>query len=353
MTNYEKLMNECFKLSLRSGGQNLPNPYVGAILYDEEKNEIISSGYHKQYGEAHAEVNAINSANGMTRGKTLIVSLEPCSHYGKTPPCCDLIIKSGIKKVVFALSDPNPKVDGAKKLKEAGIVVIQGILEDKAREINKIFIKNQIQKKPYIMMKTATTLDSKIALSNGSSKWITNERSRYEVQKLRSEYQAIMSGSGTILADNPRLNVRLKNKKSPIRIVFDKSNKIPLDYNVFNNDGTRIILINNSDIKVPSHIEKIKFDDFNSLFKKLYNIGVYSIMVEAGSGLNSVLLKACEVDEINQFVAPTIFGSGLDFVSGLNIDRIDEAIKLKNVIIKKLDDNFLIKGRLNYENTGY
>lgn len=326
----------------------MPNPFVGAIIWDEEKKEIVSSGYHKEYGKAHAEVEAIKNAKGNTKNKTLIVNLEPCSHYGKTPPCADLIIQSGIKKVVIAMADVNPIVryNGIKKLKDASIEVISGVLEDEAKELNKIFIKNILTKKPYVMLKTATTLDSKIATVNNKSKWITNEKSRLEVQKLRNSYQAIMSASGTILADNPRLNVRLKNKKSPIRIIFDPNNKVPLDYNVFNDDGVRKILINNSKINLKKDIEQINFTNFDELFKKLYEMNIYSIMIEAGQGLNSLLLKNNEIDEINHFFAPKIFGSGLNYVDDILIDEVDEAIELENIKIKRFDDNFLINGKI-------
>ena len=347
MKTYKKLMKKCFSYALKAKGKNMPNPFVGAIVYDEEKQEIISFGYHKKYGENHAEVNAIENAKGNTKGKTIIVNLEPCSHYGKTPPCADLIIKSGFKKVVIAMSDPNKKASGGvEKLKNAGIEVVIGVLEKEAKALNKIFLKNILSKKPYIMLKTATTLDSKIALSNGQSKWITNEKARKEVQKLRSEYQAIMSASGTILADNPKLNVRIKNKKSPIRIIFDPNNKIPLSYNVFNNDGVRIILINNSKIEIPKHIEQISFTNFDELFKELYQKGIYSIMVEAGSGFNSLLLESREIDEINQFIAPKIFGNGLNFVDNLKTENIEKSITLEDVKIKQIDDNFLINGKI-------
>ena len=344
--NYEKLMRICFTQAKKAKGNNLPNPYVGAVVYDEEKNEIISIGYHKKYGESHAEVNAILNAQGNTKNKTIIVNLEPCSHYGKTPPCADLIIKSGFKKAIVAMIDPNPKVknNGINKLKNAGIEVIVGILEQEAKDLNKIFIKNILEKKPYVMLKTATTMDSKIALLNKKSKWITNEKSRNYVQKLRSEYQAIMSASGTILADNPKLTCRLKNKKSPTRIIFDPNNKIPPDYNVFNNDNTRIILINNSNPTLPKHIEQIKFTNFDELFKTLYKMGIYSIMIEAGCNFNSELLKNNEVDEINQFIAPKIFGSGINFVDKINIEEINQSIQLEKIKIKCFDDDILING---------
>ena len=290
---YEKLMKKCLLLSKKSKGLNLPNPYVAAIIYDEKKDEIISFGYHKKYGENHAERNAILNSEKSTEGKTLIVNLEPCSHFGKTPPCCDLIIKSKIKKVVIAHSDPNPKVNkkGIKKLQEAGIEVIEGVLKNEALELNKIFIKNQIEKKPYIMTKIAATLDFKIAKEINKPTIITNKKSHNFVQKLRNEYQAVLTASGTVLADNPRLNVRLKNKKSPIRIIFDPNNKLNFTYNVFNNDGTRIILVNNSNIKTPDYIELISFTNFDKLFRDLYQKGIYSIMVEAGQGFNNELFR--------------------------------------------------------------
>lgn len=344
---YNKLMQKCINLAKKANGRNMPNPYVGAIVYNEEKDEIISSGYHKKYGQAHAEANAIKNANGNTKDKTIIVNLEPCSHYGKTPPCADLIIKSGFKKCVIGMLDPNIKASGGVQiLEQAGIEVVTGVLEKETRELNKVFLKNILTKKPYVMLKTATTLDGKIALSNGESKWITNEKARFEVQKLRSEYQAIMSASGTILADNPKLNVRLKRKKSPIRIIFDPNNKIPLNYNVFNND-IRVILVNNSKLELPKHIEQISFDgSFDKLFKELFNLGIYSIMVEAGCGFNSQLIKADEIDEINHFIAPKIFGGGLDFVNDLNFGKIDDTIELKDVKIKQIENNFLINGKI-------
>ena len=347
MNKYKKLMQKCINLAKKAHGKNLPNPYVGAIVYDEKEEKIISTGFHEKYGEAHAEVDAIKNAKGNTKGKTIIVNLEPCSHWGKTPPCADLIIKSGFKKAIIATLDLNKQATGGlKKLQEAGIETILGVLEKEAKDLNKVFFKNTLTKKPYVMLKIASTLDGKIALNNKKSKWITNEKARLYSQKLRSEYQAIMSASGTILADNPRLNVRLKNKKSPIRIIFDPNNKIPLSYNVFNDD-VRIILINNSKINLPKHIEQISFNgNYDDLFKELYKMNIYSIMIEAGSGFNSELIKNNEIDEINHFIAPKIFGGGLDFIKGLNIEEIENSIKLKDIKIKQLEDNFLINGKI-------
>ena len=217
---------------------------------------------------------------------------------------------------------------------------MEGILEEEAKELNKIFIKNQLEKKPYIMTKIALTLDYKIAKEKNKPTVITNEKSHLLVQKLRSEYQAILSASGTILADNPRLNVRLKNKKSPIRIIFDVNNKLDFRFNVFKNDSVRIILINNSNIKVPNHVEKIPFVNFDELFKTLYNMGIYSIMTEAGQGLNSMLFEAREIDEINCFIAPKIFNNGVNFTYDVG------EINFKNVKIKNIDDDILINAKV-------
>ena len=245
MKQFEKYMYQCFDLAKKGLGSVSPNPLVGCVVLDKN-DEVISVGYHKKYGMAHAEVNCINSAPQNTdfSKTTLVVNLEPCSHFGKTPPCADLIIKKGIKKVVIGLVDPNEKVkgNGIKKLKDAGIEVIYPFMEMECTKLNKIFIKNITQKKPYIAIKTATTIDSKIASDTNSSKWITSNLARLEVQNLRTSYQAIMTGSGTILADNPKLNVRIKGKKSPTRIIFDPNNKASFDYDVFNNDGSFFIL---------------------------------------------------------------------------------------------------------------
>ncbi|MBR1617258.1 bifunctional diaminohydroxyphosphoribosylaminopyrimidine deaminase/5-amino-6-(5-phosphoribosylamino)uracil reductase RibD [bacterium] len=349
MNIYEKLMKKCFSLAKKSKGKNLPNPYVAAIVYDEDENKIISEGYHHKFGSIHAEVDAINNAGGNTINKTLIVNLEPCSHYGKTPPCTDLIIKSKIKKVVFAHFDPNKNVHGEKILKQNGIEVISGILEKEAKDLNKIFIKNQTQKKPYIMLKTATTQDSKIALLNGNSKWITNELSRKYVHKLRNEYCAIMTGAGCVKKDNPYLTSRIKNSKNPIRIIFDPNNKLDLSYNVFCDDNTPIFWVNNSNIKTPNHIQKLNFKDISTLLTELYQKGIYSIMIEAGKGLNSLLLNLGEVDEINHFIAPKIFGSGINFIETEEIFQIKDAIELYDIKTKKFGDDILINAKIKKE----
>lgn len=344
----EKFIKKCLKLAEKGGLNVLPNPLVGCVITDTEGN-IISEDYHKKIGEFHAERNAIlKTADEKLNGAILYVNLEPCSHFGKTPPCADLIIEKKIKKVVFSMFDPNPKVNGMgyKKLKEAGIEVITGILEDEAKELNKVFIKNITKKIPYVMLKTATTLDSKIAAANHNSKWITDDISRLEVMKLRSSYQAIMTGSNTVRFDNPKLTARIKNGVNPIRIIMDRYGALDINSNVFNDDGTRVIVIDNSDKKYPSHIEKIPYNNMKELMETLYQKGIYSIMAETGAGLNSVLLKEKTVDEINHFIAPKIMGGGIDFISGFAPDSPNESIIVRNLKIKKLKNDILLNYRL-------
>lgn len=344
----EKYIKKCFTLAKKGKLNTLPNPLVGCVIVKNDK--IVSSGYHEKYGSFHAERNAILSCEDkLLEGATLYVNLEPCSHFGKTPPCTDLIIEKKIKRVVFSSYDKNPLVSGETKLKEAGIEVVGGVLEKEGEELNKVFFKNITRKIPYVAIKTATTLDSKIATKNFNSKWITGEASRKEVMKLRSSYQAIMTGSNTVSKDNPKLTARIKNGVNPIRIVMDRKGILKDDLDVFNNDGTRVIVICNTEKKYPSWVEKIEFEDMKSLMEKLFSMGIYSILTEAGGGLNSALLRDCAVDEVYHFIAPKILGGGIDFVSDLNPSFISDSILTKDLSIKKIENDILLNYKLVYD----
>ena len=351
MTNkiYEKYMKKCIALAKKGEGNVSPNPLVGAVVLDKNGN-LAGYGWHKKYGQAHAEVNAIKMAeeNGADiKGGTIFVSLEPCSHYGKTPPCADLIIEKGLKKVVAGCVDPNPKVAGRglEKLKNARIEVVSGVLENECKELNEIFIKNQLQKKPFVAIKTAVTLDAKIATKTGNSKWITSEKSRAYVQKLRNKYDAILTGSGTVIADNPSLTCRMKNGVNPLRVIIDSSAITPPEAKVFNNDGTRIILVVKEGIerkkteKYPENVEILKCPlnpksgktDLNILMEKLFDKGIMSILIEAGGVLNGAFLKEGLVDKLYQFVAPKLLGDNAakSFAEGFDIQKIDEGINFE------------------------
>ena len=357
---YEKYMKKCISLAKKGEGKVSPNPLVGAVVMDKNGN-IAGYGWHQKYGEAHAEVNAIKMADdrgiNIEEG-TIVVSLEPCSHYGKTPPCADMIIKRGIKKAVIGCSDPNPVVSGRgiEKLKNAGVEVVLGILENECKSLNEIFMKNQIVKMPFIAIKTAATLDGKIASKTGSSKWITDEKARNYVQKLRNKYDAILTGSGTVIADNPSLTCRMKNGKNPIRIIVDSKAACNPDSNVFNDDGTKvfwavaektIIEHKNKNVEViKCPLSKISGKiDLNYLVQTLYEKGIRSILVEAGGMLNGGFIKAGLADKLYQFLAPKILGDkdGKNFAEGFDINDINDCIKLQIERVKMFEPDVLIE----------
>ena len=238
---HEKYMKMCFTLAKKAEGKVSPNPLVGAVLIDKKGN-VVSKGFHKKYGLSHAEVDCINNyeakvgANPDFKGLTLYVNLEPCNHFGKTPPCADLIIKKGIKKVVVATKDPvKSHSGGIEKLKKAGIEVIEEILEDDAKKLNEIFFKNAKYNLPFVAIKTATTLDGKIATKTGSSKWITSEKSRNFVKKIRNKYDAILTSSATVIADNPSM------KEGKIKVVLDSKLQTSPKSKIYNN-GSKVFI---------------------------------------------------------------------------------------------------------------
>ncbi len=357
---YNRLMRRCIKLAKKGEGRVSPNPLVGAVIFDDDYR-IISEGFHEYYGGNHAERNAVLKAKEEIRGKSIIVNLEPCSHYGKTPPCADLLIESGIKRVITGMVDPNPKVctKGISRLKDAGIEVRVGILEEECKELNKIFIKNQKEKKPYIAIKTGMTLDGKIASRLGKSKWITNETSRKEVQKLRNKYDAIITGSGTVLADNPSLTCRMRGGRNPVRIIYDTNLRSSSQSKVFNEDGTRVIVICSNNVSkrrrslYGSHIEFIECPevlghaDIKYALDAVYEKGIRSILTECGGELNRAIIQSGCADELIQFIAPKILGDkeAKSFIEGYNRKEISECNNLKIVSTKILNGDIMICGK--------
>lgn len=324
--DYEKYMKNCIQLAKRGEGLVSPNPLVGCIVLDKDGHQI-STGFHSKYGENHAERDALlKLSNGEEKDGTLIVNLEPCSHFGKTPPCADLIIERKIKKVVIGMRDVNPIVsgNGIAKLKNAGIEVIEGVLESECRNLNEIFIKNMTKKEPFIAIKTASTLDGKIATKSGSSKWITSEKSRDEVKKIRNRYDAILTTSSTILADNPSM---IHHKK----IILDRCLKTNLESKIYQNG--EIYLFNETldmfeggvnFIKTPSQNNKLNLE---FVFQKAFELGIKSILIEAGGHLNGEALKYA--DKIYHFIAPKITGdnNSLSCFDYRNISDINECKK--------------------------
>lgn len=331
--NYENYMKKCIELAKNGEGQTSPNPMVGCVVLDKNENEI-STGYHHKYGDNHAERDALLKLhNGEEKGGTLIVNLEPCSHHGKTPPCADLIIERGLKKVVIGMQDVNPIVagNGINKLQKAGIEVISGIMEEECKKLNEIFIKNMTQNKCFIAIKTATTLDGKIATSNGSSKWITSSAAREKVKEIRNCYDAIMTTSSTILADNPTM---LHRKK----IILDRKLKTNLEAPIYKNG--EIYLFNETldmfeggvnFIKTPVIANKL---DLEFVFERAYELGIKSILIESGGILNGSALKY--TDKIYHFIAPKITGDNSS-LSCFNFQKINDINNSLNFEIESIE----------------
>ncbi len=358
MINYNKYMKKCIQLAKKGEGKTAPNPLVGCIVLDKNGKEI-STGYHSGYGKPHAEVEALSKINNNEAfGGTLIVNLEPCSHWGKTPPCADLIIEKGIKTLVIGMKDPNPLVagKGIEKCKNAGITVIENILNDEVEKLNSIFIKNMLENECYVSIKTATTIDGKIATKTGSSKWITSDKARKKVQELRNKYDAIITTSSTIINDNPSMNCRLKNGKNPIKIILDRELKTNYDSKIYQSNGEKIYIVIDKEFKhsktamLPTSVALIKCECYNkkihlpSLFKILYKKGIRSVLVESGGKLNGEIISQNLADKIYHFIAPKILGdkNGINAFYGRNIQKISNTINYKIIDIADFSPDLLL-----------
>ncbi len=310
----EKYMQRAIELASLGIRNVSPNPMVGCVIVHE--NKIIGEGFHQKYGEAHAEVNAINSVQNkvLLSESTVYVTLEPCSHFGKTPPCADLLIRHQVKKVVIASTDPNPQVNGKgiEKLKQAGIQVITGILEKQAQTQNRRFITNITQKRPYVILKFAQTADGFIARQNFDSKWISDEFSRKLAHKWRTEEDAILVGTNTALYDNPQLTARNWSGQNPLRVVLDKSLKLPENLHLF--DGTvSTVCYNSKKTEIYPNLEFVKLDNSHPKFilKDLYARKIGSLMVEGGSQILHQFMESNLWDELRIFCAKKSFGNGI------------------------------------------
>ena len=344
-------MQRAIDLAKQGEGFTNPNPLVGAVIVKDEK--IIGEGYHEQFGGSHAEVNAFLNATSDVTGATMYVTLEPCSHYGKTPPCALKIIEKGIKKVVISQLDPNPLVykKGVKLLEDAGIEVTYGILEEQAKKQNDIFLKYIQTKRPFVALKYAMTLDGKIATKTKDSKWITNEKSRHFVHELRNRYMAIMVGVNTIIHDDAKLDTRLDGKKrDPIRIIIDEDLTIPKDAYVVKtakSQPTWIVSKNYDQDLVDLGVRIIQMPniDLNQLMDLLGNEKIDSLLIEGGAYTHGAALEANIVDKVYAFVAPKLFGgNGLSPVGKDGVSLVKDAYRLENITYKTFDEDILIEG---------
>lgn len=305
-----------------------PNPNVGCVLV--RNDEIVGEGYHHKAGEAHAEINALKMAGDLAFGATAYVTLEPCSHYGRTPPCADALIKAGVKRVVAAMQDPNPQVAGRglARLKAAGIETHYGVLEQEAEALNKGFLKRMRTGLPYVQLKLAASLDGRTAMASGESKWITSPQARQDVQVFRAQSSAILSTSATVLADNPSLTVRWHelpddikliypqdHLRQPTRVIIDGKNRVTPDYQLVNESGNTLLVHKRPDnLTWPESVEQLIIDsnseyiNLPELMKSLGDKQINSLWVEAGANLAGALLQAQLVDELIVYLAPKLLG---------------------------------------------
>lgn len=359
----EKYMRLAMQLAGNAIGRTSPNPLVGAVIVKD--NRVVGCGWHRKAGTPHAEVHALNQAGELAQGADVYVTLEPCAHYGKTPPCSKALVEAKVKNVYGGLLDVNPKVAGKgfKILEDAGIHVEYGFLQDELRKQNEVFFKWIEHKKPFIVLKAAMTLDGKIATATGQSKWITNETSRAYGYKLRDIYDGIMVGVNTVIEDNPMLTARVDGGKNPIRIVVDSSLKIDINANVVQDksaktivattdkaDKDKILKLQAQDVDVIV-VDKDENDkvDIEKLLDILGQQNICSILVEGGATLSGSFVAKKLVDKVYFFIAPRIVGGkeAKTPVAGTGILNLQEALALKDIQIEKLEEDILIIGRVD------
>ena len=364
MQKKEEYMRRALELARKGEGHTSPNPMVGCVVVKDGRN--ISEGYHEKYGEFHAERNALTRCTEDTAGADLYVTLEPCCHQGKTPPCTDIIIEKKIARVFVGSMDSNPLVagKGVQILRDHGIYVETGILDAECRKLNEVFYHYIATKTPFVVMKYAMTLDGKIACATGDSKWVTGEIARTQVHRMRGRYRGIMVGIGTVLADDPMLNCRVEGGVDPVRIICDSNLRIPTESQIVKtaSDIETIVACSQEALESERKQEKIRRlkeagiqiigtegahgVNLVELMKKLGGQNIDSILLEGGGTLNAAALEDGIVNKVYAYIAGKLIG-GMDArspVEGMGIDRMADAITLQNVEIEKLGDDFCIVG---------
>ncbi len=362
-----KFMKLALKEARKGLGRTSPNPAVGAVVVMNGK--AVAQGYHQKAGMPHAEVEAFAKIGNRAPGGTLYVTLEPCNHFGRTPPCTELILKSGVKRVVVGSRDPNPLVTGGgcDYLEKKGMEVVTGILRDECTRLNEAFNKFVLTGKPFVIAKSAITLDGWTATSAQHSQWITNEKSRGFVHRLRDRTDAVLMGIGTVLADDPAMTVRFKTKegKDPVRIVVDTHFRTPADAKVMKNSSAAPTIIATSiegdqsfrdSGPHPKGVQTLVCPtvkgeiDLTALLEKLGKMGITSVLVEGGAMILGAMLRAHLVDKCYVFIAPKILGGGdgIPMAAGPGPETMEESLKLQHVKVRRFGDDVLIQGYPSY-----
>lgn len=358
MPSHEFYMDLALSNAKSLKGQTDPNPLVGSVIVND--NRIVGIGAHLKAGEPHAEIHALRMAGDMSRGATIYVTLEPCSHVGRTGPCAQAIIEAGIKKAVVATLDPNPIVsgNGVRMLEEAGIEVIVGVREQESQMMNEVFNKFIVEKTPFVTLKAASTLDGKIATHSLDSKWITSEEARLDVHLLRSQHTAILVGVGTVIADDPELTARIPNGRNPLRIVLDSTLRIPLDSKLAA-DGvadTWIFTSRNHDAAKRKSLEKLGVSVYQTSSDTQVNVldvvrllgekGISSLFIEGGGTINAAFLEQGLVDKVVFYFAPKLVGGKMapTFIEGTGVEWMKEAVDIRDGEFSKVGKDFKFTG---------
>lgn len=350
MTDNE-FLEKTFILAQKGNGQNWPNPLVGCVIV--KNGRIIGEGYHKKYGSHHAEIEALNNCTESPEGASVYVNLEPCCHTNKqTPPCAQRLIQDKVKRVIISNLDPNPLVNGkgVEVLRAHGIEVEHGILKEKGELLNEVFFHAQNTKLPFIHLKMAQTLDGKIALPTGESKWITGEEARGHVHKLRSTHQAIMIGASTLRKDDPKLNVRLPDFQSeaPYRVVFTESGNLPMEAQLFTDElREKTLIYTMAPIKIdipPSQV--IKIANLKEALLDLYQKKIINLFLEGGPNLATQFLKEGLVNRVSLYLNPSFLGSGASTLGDFGLTELSVRPRLKNMTSEWLADDLYLSGRL-------
>ena len=362
-----KFMKQALREARKGLGRTSPNPAVGAVIV--RKGEVVARGYHRRAGHPHAETDALHKLDTPSPGDSLYVTLEPCNHFGRTSPCTHAILKSGIKRVVIGMKDPNPMVrgGGCKFLKENGIEVVANVLETQCRRLNEDFLKFVASHRPFVIAKSALTMDGWIATSSGHSQWITNDKSRQFVHRLRDRVDAVMVGIGTVIADDPSLTTRLTRGKGkdPLRIIVDTHLRTPLNAKVITQDSSADTLIVTSEDAVLENPQKFGADsvstlvcptragkiDLDILMSKLGEMSITSILVEGGASITGSMLRERLMDKFYIFKAPKLLGGddGIPMATGPGAKRMDECVTLKEIKTRRFGDDILIRGYPVYQ----
>jgi diaminohydroxyphosphoribosylaminopyrimidine deaminase/5-amino-6-(5-phosphoribosylamino)uracil reductase len=355
----EQFMRRALRLAERARGRTAPNPMVGAVVV--AAGEIVGEGWHPRAGEPHAEVFALRNAGERARGATLYVTLEPCAHHGRTPPCVDAVLAAGVSHVVAAMRDPNPQVAGGglRRLTAAGVSTSAGLLEAEARDLNRAWLKAIETGLPWVTLKMAMTLDGKIATRTGDSRWVTGESARRHVHRLRNWNDAVLVGIGTARADDPQLTARVRGARNPVRVVVDPRAELPAGSHLARTAGevpTWLAASAEADtttlersgvtvLRVPHAGGRL---DLDAVLRELVRRDVHSVLCEGGAGLAGYLLDAGLVDEAAWFIAPKLAGGAAapGPVAGAGVERMAEAVPLDKIQVRRFGEDVAVFGRV-------